>query len=394
MIDTGLDHVSSKTISYTARMNAVGKKSFISKQQLANFGLWEKLAKKRTLYSFELELSARCNLNCRHCFINVPAGDVDAARSELGMSTIRRIADEAIALGAIWCLLSGGEPLLRRDFFEIFVALKKAGLLVSVFTNGTLITDRHVQFFLEFPPRDIEITVYGVTRETYERVTRVPGSYTAFRSGLDRLLSDGIPVTLKAMALRSNYEEMPQIARFCREFGNHDYRFDASLHLRYDGDSLRNRDIIAERLSPEQIIELEKSEPARLRGLRDTPMHPVVPEGQKPNEATVFGCGIGNDMCYVSANGMFSFCSSLRHPNFVYDLNTGSLTDAWNLMLPVIKKCNSQSRDFIENCATCPIINLCRWCPAVAHLETGCLDEPVDHFCRTAHQRQQVLNET
>ena len=106
-------------------------------------------------------------------------------------------------MGAVWCLLTGGEPLLRDDFEELYLGLKRLGLLVSVFTNACLVTPAHVELFRRYPPRDIEVSVYGATRETYERVTRRPGSYDAFVRGLDLLLASGVPVRLKAMALRS-----------------------------------------------------------------------------------------------------------------------------------------------------------------------------------------------
>ena len=96
--------------------------------------------------------------------------------------------------------------------------------------------------------------MYGATQETYERVTRRPGSYAAFRRGLDLLLEGGVTVRLKAMALRSNAHELPAIARFCRERTKDYFRFDPLLHLRYDGDPRRNAEIRAERLSPEEIV--------------------------------------------------------------------------------------------------------------------------------------------
>jgi hypothetical protein len=85
-----------------------------------------------------------------------------------------------------------------------------------VFTNATLVREEHIELFRKYPPRDIEVTVYGASPETYERVTRRPGSFAAFSSGLNRLLESGVKVRLKAMALRSNFHELQAIAAFCR----------------------------------------------------------------------------------------------------------------------------------------------------------------------------------
>jgi MoaA/NifB/PqqE/SkfB family radical SAM enzyme len=132
---------------------------------IQDFSLWEKLKRKRALISFDLEVTARCTNNCRHCYINLPADDRAAMTAELSVDEIRAIADEAISLGALWCLITGGEPLLRDDFFDLYRALKRKGLLVSVFTNATLINMEHIKLFKNFPPRDIEVTIYGVTKK-------------------------------------------------------------------------------------------------------------------------------------------------------------------------------------------------------------------------------------
>ena len=242
-------------------------KEFVVRRPLPEFGLWEKMEAGRAVFSFDFEATSRCNLDCRHCYINRPAGDRAARKGELTVDEIGRIGAEAASLGAVWCLVTGGEPLLRRDFFDVYQALLSKGLLISLFTNATLVTKEHVRFFQKYPPRDIEVTVYGVTRETYERVTRTPGSFAAFQRGLDLLLAGGVTVRLKAMALRSNKHEIAAIGEFCRAHGRGQYRFDPQLHLRFDRDEARNALIRAERLSPREVARLERSDPERFGAL-------------------------------------------------------------------------------------------------------------------------------
>ena len=115
--------------------------SVVSSVPLPEFLLWEKIKGKRVLMSFDLEVTARCNNDCRHCYINLPAGDRAAREKELSLEEIKEIADEAVSLGTLWCLITGGEPLLREDFSDIYLYLKRKGLLISVFTNATLVTD-------------------------------------------------------------------------------------------------------------------------------------------------------------------------------------------------------------------------------------------------------------
>ena len=246
------------------------RKSLVSSTRLPDFGLWKKLGDKRIPLSFDLEVTNRCNNNCRHCYINLPPNDKTALRDELTLDEIGHIADQAVSLGTLWCLITGGEPLLREDFFDIYLLLKKKGLLVSLFTNACLVTDRHVALFRRYPPRDIEVTVYGVTKETYERVTGIPGSYAEFRRGLALLLDSGIKVRLKAMVLRTNVHELPAIARFCREKTKGIFRFDPVLHLRFDGNGEKNEEILAERLSPEEIIAIDEADAGTVGSLEKT----------------------------------------------------------------------------------------------------------------------------
>jgi len=368
------------------------KETFHSSMPLAEFPLWE--TQKRVPFSFELETTARCNNNCRHCCINLPADDGEARRQELSFEEIREIIDQAVSMGAVWSLITGGEPLLRDDFFSIYSYMKKRGLLVSVFTNATLVTEEHVRLFQKYPPRDIEVTVYGATQETYERVTRTVGSHAAFMRGLSLLLQNGIKVRLKAMALRSNVHEMPEIARFCRERTKDYFRLDPFLHLRYDRNALRNEEIRAERLSPGDIVALERADPERFEALEKTCGAHVAAAQSRSNCNHLFHCGAGYDSFNVSYNGIFRLCPSLWHPDCVYDLKRGTLQEAWQRFIPQVRERRSREKEYLDKCGCCPIVNLCMMCPGHAHLETKAMDTPVEYFCRVAHARAETLGKS
>ncbi|MBN1629044.1 MAG: radical SAM protein [Thermoleophilia bacterium] len=361
--------------------------------EIQDFPLWDKLAAKRAPVSFDLEITARCNNDCRHCYINLPAGDRAAKRTELSAAEFLDIARQAVEMGAVWCLVTGGEPLLRDDFAEIYLGLKRLGLLVSVFTNACLVTPAHVELFRTYPPRDLEVTVYGATQQTYEAVTRQAGSWTAFMRGLDLLLDGGLKVRFKAMALRSNAHEFAEISRFCRERTTDFFRFDPVLHLRFDGDPVRNSEIKAERLSPEDVVALEQADEKRFGALRRgcDAGDLIVPEFRDNEGDHVFQCGAGNGSFSVGYDGTFRLCSSLWHPGTTYDLRGGTLREAWEDWVPRVRDMRSTNSEFLQRCRNCDIFNLCLWCPAHAALETGALDDWVEYFCEVAHARAAAL---
>jgi radical SAM protein with 4Fe4S-binding SPASM domain len=367
------------------------KSTFVSNITLPEFALWDKLRQAKGLVSFELELTSRCNLNCRHCYINLPVSDKEAQEKEFSLGQIEDVADQAVSLGALWCLLTGGEPFLRQDFQDIYLCLKKKGLLVSVFTNATLLSDEHICLFKKYPPRDIEITVYGMTPQTYERVTRQKGSFQFFMRGLNLLLENGVKVRLKAMALRSNVQELPEIAKFCRQHTKDYFRFDPLLHLRFDGNSERNEEIKSERLSPEEIAEVEQKDPERSEALNKNCAKLINDALTHTNCNHLFHCGTGRGSFTLSYDGHFRLCSSLWQKDCLYDLKKGSLRRAYEEFVPQVRELRSSQREFLEKCHRCSIINLCLWCPAHAYLETGSLDTPVDYFCAVARARAEAL---
>ncbi len=372
-------------------------------QAIQDFPLWARLAEKRSLVSFELELTARCPNDCRHCYINLPADDREARANELSLEEITRLGREAVELGALWCLLTGGDPLVRPDFSDIYLALKRAGLLLSVFTTAQLVTDDHVALFQRYRPRDIEITVYGASAETYERVTRKAGSYAAFRRGLEQLEAAGIPIRLKAVLMRANVHDFPAIADFCREHSQDYFRFDAALHLRYDGNAARNAEIVAERLTPEEVRLLEDADPERA-GAVETECR-TNPTGdhfdyakcqacvraemceELAERSTLLRCAAGKSSATIGYDGTFRLCGSLHAPGTTADLRQVSLREAWEELTPLVRALRATRLDRLAACGNCALVILCLWCPAHAYLETGDMEGETPYFCEVAHAR-------
>jgi len=357
-----------------------------------DFDVWNKNGEKRPALNFDLEITTRCNNDCPHCFINLPAGDLPAKARELTVPEIVDVSRQAVALGAVWCLVSGGEPLLREDFPEIFLGLKRLGLLVTVFTNATLLNEEHMKLFRTYPPRDLEVTVYGVTEETYERVTGRPGSFAAFQRGFEMLLRSGIRFRLKATITRSNFREISAIRIFGEQHSKGHFRIDPMLHGRFDGDARRNAMIRAERLTAKEIVELEQGEFRRYGSRRNINDDLLSQESAQCDHIRLFHCGAGLDRFSVGFDGTFRLCTLLWAPQTTFDLRRGTLKEAFETVVPRVRSERARNREFLDMCRKCPVIDLCLWCPARSHLEIGDMDTRVPYFCAIAHARAEAIS--
>ena len=188
----------------------------------------------RTPLSGTLEVTFRCNLNCIHCYCNLPRGDPDALKSELSTDEAHRILDQLAEEGCLWLLITGGEPLLRKDFLDLYHHAKQKGFLISLFSNATLLTPEIADHLAEWPPEYVEITLYGATEATYEKITRTPGSFRRCHRGIELLRKRKVPLKLKTMAMTVNHHELDTMKGFAETLGV-DFRFDPMLTLRLDG---------------------------------------------------------------------------------------------------------------------------------------------------------------
>ena len=144
--------------------------------------LHQKLANQRYPIFGSVELTFRCNLRCVHCYVTGAAQDCPA-QNELTVTELDNLFAQMAEEGCFWLLLTGGEPLLRQDFSEIYISAKRKGMLINLFTNGTLITRTWRISWRIGSPSLIEITIYGRTQATYERITGVPGLTCTLHAG-------------------------------------------------------------------------------------------------------------------------------------------------------------------------------------------------------------------
>ena len=112
----------------------------------------------------------------------------------------------------VFALLTGGEPLVRKDFFEIYDGMRKMGLLISINTNGSMLQGEILERFLEAPPFRFNISLYGGNNETYSRMCGIP-AYDRVKENIRRLRQAGVEVSLNLSITPYNKDDLEQIYR-------------------------------------------------------------------------------------------------------------------------------------------------------------------------------------
>jgi radical SAM protein with 4Fe4S-binding SPASM domain len=340
------------------------------------------MSAKRIPVNVTVEVSRRCPLNCSHCYNNLPMADLETAKRELSYEEHCRVLDELADLGCFWLLFTGGEIFARRDFLDIYTYAKKKGFIITLFTNGTMITPKIADYLAEWRPFSIEITLYGRTKETYERLTRVPGSYERCIHGIQLLKERGLPLSLKSVAVSVNKHEIWDMKKYVEEDLGLAFKFDAMINGRIDC-SLSPLEV---RLTPEEIVDLDLHDPARVKewdrfsSQFAGPAHPVGKEDE------LYHCGGGVNSFAIDPLGKMSICV-LSHQN-EYDIRQGSVRKGWEHFLLAVR---AKKAVRITKCTACQIKAVCGMCPANAELEAGDSETPVDFLCHTAHLRAHTM---
>lgn len=336
--------------------------------------LLEQLQGRRYPLSGSIELTERCNLRCLHCYINQPAGSQEAMANELTLPQIQDILDQIVDAGCLFLVITGGEPLLRPDFADIWRYAKNKGLLLMLFTNGVLLTPEIADLLAEYRPHLVEITLYGATRATYELVTGVPGSYARCMRGIELLLERGLRLSLKSVLLRANRHELEAMISLAERFGVQ-YRFDGVVWPRLDG----GQGPLAQRLSPAEVVALDREYPERQRELEAL----VHRTGTSPARSVrVYACGTGQRSFHIDSAGRLSACMMARHP--AYSLVRGTFRTGWEEFVPFVI---GQKRTLHTRCESCTVNALCTQCPGWSQVVHGDNETPVDYICEIGRLR-------
>jgi radical SAM protein with 4Fe4S-binding SPASM domain len=344
--------------------------------------LHEKQGNQRVPMQVSIEVTRRCPLECLHCYNNLPMADMEAKSRELSKEEHFRLLDELVEMGCFWILYTGGEIFARKDFLEIYTYAKQKGFLITLFTNGTLITESIADYLMKWPPFAIEITLYGRTRETYEALTAIPGSYARCLRGIELLRSRKLPLKLKTVATSVNKHEVLAMRQFAEEELGVEFKTDGQINPRIDC----SQSPLAVRLTPEEVVALDLSTAKGVREYRKLAKRDLENPPTLSQVNTVYFCGGGMNSFAVNANGEVSICVISQQETF--SIRDAGVRQVWEESL---LRTREQKRSRLTKCTQCRIQSLCGMCPANGELENGDRESPVEFLCNVAHLRAAAI---
>jgi radical SAM protein with 4Fe4S-binding SPASM domain len=340
--------------------------------------LHQRQAGERVPLQVSIEVTRRCPLECLHCYNNLPMGDMDAKQREMTKEEHFRVLDELVEMGCFWILYTGGEIFARKDFLEIYTYAKKKGFLITLFTNGTIMTEEIADYLAEWPPFAIEITLYGRTRETYEALTAIPGSYDRCLRGIRLLKERGLPLKLKTVATSVNKHEVLAMQRFAEDELGVDFKMDGQINPRIDC----SQSPLAVRLTPEEVVALDMAMPRGMSEYLRLAKHDVEKTPILVRKEKVYYCGGGMNSFAINAYGEIGICVISQQDTFA--IRGRDVRQVWEDSLLNVR---NRKRTRVTKCVECRIQSLCGMCPANGEMENGDKESPVDFLCHVAHLR-------
>ena len=311
------------------------------------------------------ELTPLCTLDCKMCYVHLSESEMYNRGRMLTCDEWIELARQAQQLGLLDVTLSGGEPLLRRDFFEIYSRLYNMGLTVGLITNATLIDEKTIELFKVMPPDSISVTLYGFSEETYEKVCRNGRAFSKALQGIRMIKEAGLNLGLQTTTIADNLCDIPQIRRFAEEI-NVPYRYLSCIGAFRECTLEKAKELD---VSIQQMKEVESS----------------IHEAEMPDQINEYGfsCGAGNNSFSIDWQGFMVPCTVV---DFIKaePLKIG-VEEAWKKIVE-----ESQKVPQLIECQCCKYRKHCNLCIVNHYEDTHEFGKPSPRLCWKAQHPELI----
>lgn len=355
--------------------------------------LFAKAGEQGIPLSGSFELTARCNLDCRMCYIHKRKNDTLALGREMDTAQWLALAKECQSAGMLHLLLTGGEPLLRPDFKEIYTGCRRLGLMVSVNTNATRMDDDMVRFLAADPPSRVNITLYGACAETYAALCGDGGAYRRVVEAILALKAAGVLVKVNFSVTPYNFRDAQAVYAFAKE---HQLPIQAATYMFPPVRACEHGCFAADRLTAREAAEaqmvydrsrftpeeLRKRWEKQLAGIRVA--DPDKECQELPTER--IRCRAGSSTFWLTYDGHMRPCGMMTTPTA--NVREMGFSAAWQAIRTAREDILVSAR-----CSGCAIRHACDQCAALCFAETGDFTGVPEYMCEKTRAYLELARE-
>ncbi len=318
--------------------------------------------------SVQLDLTYRCNERCIHCYLD------HEDHGEMTTAEIKNLLDELAEAGVFFLTLSGGEILLRKDFFEILEHARALQFCVKLKTNAVLIRERQADRIRSLGVHSVQISIYSHRPEVHDAITKVPGSLKRSVNAIRFLKAHGLKVIIANVLMLQNIQDYPGVKALAAELGV-ESTIDPTITPKMDGDR--------------SILNLNVDQAALRRVFRDESLVGNVEEFCVPppkateDDMDGLSCSAGHTACYVSPYGDVYPC--VQFPLSTGNVRRSKFLDIWRHSPEMNEVRSIRARD-LTSCSHCTHLVSCTRCPGLAYME-GNMRGPSSQDCEKSFAR-------
>ena len=326
--------------------------------------LFDKCRQLRVPYHASFELTPYCNFNCNMCYIHLTPEQAKLQGKLLSTDQWLDLTSQAKKLGIITLEVTGGEATTRSDFQVLYKEFIKSGFLVTLRSNGYLLSGRNIELLKSYKPRALSVTLYGSSDETYRKVCGVSDGFSVVSQNIESLLENGITPRLSMTLTRDNQEDFEELNIWAKKHG---------LSIRPFGRLFTPFKNTNRSISDLQVDYFSK-EPEY-----DSDLITVSREidGYERYKRPFWMCRGYGSIFSISWDGRVKLCNGFE--GLSKDVLSSGLKEAYHSMY---KELDQIKRP--EKCVGCMIADYCYACPKRLYSETQDLEKTCDSICRTA----------
>ena len=315
-----------------------------------------------------VDLTWRCNERCEHCYLE------HDDKGEMSYDELSGLFGQLADAGVFFLTLSGGEPTIRRDFWDLVARARALQFNVKLKTNAVLIRDAEAKRLRALGVEQIQISVYSHRPEVHDHVTKLPGSLQRTIRGIRALRAAGLKVAMSNVMMRSNVHDRSGVAELARELGA-TYSADPTVTPMINGD----RSVLDLRIPGSELRGLFQDK--ELVGDPESFCAPPPPVGD--DERNALPCSAGHSSCYVSPYGDVYPCIQFPLPSG--NVRRQNFLDIWRHS-PELAEVRSIRAGDLPVCSSCAHLGSCTRCPGLAWTE-GSMRGPSSADCEKSFYR-------